>query len=49
MGKPKVHESNVGRMRTATLGGLMSVRGFGNNLDIRLAFDDRNDPLANDE
>ena len=36
-------------MRTATLDGLMSVRGFGNNLDIRLAVDDRNDPLADDE
>ena len=33
-------------MSTETLDGLMSVRDLRHNLHVRLAVDDRNDPLA---
>jgi len=46
IGKPKVHESDVGPMSNETLDGLISVRGLRYNLHVRLAVDDRNDPFA---
>ncbi len=44
----KTHESDVGPMPDETLDGLMPVRGLRLNLNVRLAVDDRNDPLADD-
>jgi len=35
-------------MRTETLKGLTSVRGLRHSLHVRLAVDDRNDPLADE-
>ena len=35
-------------MPTETFDGLMSVRGLRHNLHVRLAVDDRNDPLADE-
>ena len=35
-------------MSTETLDGLMSVRDLRHNLHVRLAVDDRNDPLADE-
>ena len=46
--KPKVHESDVGPMPTETLDGLMSVRGLRHNLHVRLAVDNRDNPLADE-